>query len=123
MPVVRCTLAAGDWLYLPAGYWHQSEAREESISLSVGVLSPAAMDVFDFLRRSLLDSLVWRQRLPPAGPASTATPEELASRYQAIFADLADDLAHRLRQEDLVRAFLDRPIPPATPPGETGTPP
>src|SRR5947209_3055839 len=70
MPVLRCTLAAGDWLYIPAGYWHRTRAGEESVSLSVGVLSASALDVYDFLRRQLLSSLRWRQRLPPAGGAS-----------------------------------------------------
>src|SRR5262249_27039897 len=55
MPLLRVTLAAGDWVYIPCGYWHRTEAgSEESISLSVGVRSPSAVDVYDYLRRQLL---------------------------------------------------------------------
>jgi ribosomal protein L16 Arg81 hydroxylase len=108
MPLIRCTLAAGDWLYVPAGYWHRTRAGEESVSLSVGVLSAAAMDVYDFLRAHLLTSLKWRQRLPPTGAASTLDPEELLHRYRALFAELGDDLAELLKREEVVRAFLEQ---------------
>jgi ribosomal protein L16 Arg81 hydroxylase len=77
MPVPRCTLAAGDWLSIPAGYWHRTRALEESLSLSVGVLSATALDVYDALRRHLLSSLRWRQRLPAAGAAAPLRGEEL----------------------------------------------
>ena len=72
----RCLLAEGDWLYIPGGYWHRTQAAEESISLSVGVLSAVALDALDFLRPQLLDSLLWRQRLPTPGEASELSPEE-----------------------------------------------
>jgi ribosomal protein L16 Arg81 hydroxylase len=107
MPVIRCDLHAGDWLYLPAGYWHAAQAGAESISLSVGVLSAAAIDVYDFLRPGLLDSLRWRQRLPTAGEASTLSDEQLLDRYREVFADLGQDLSHLLGQEQTARAFLE----------------
>jgi 50S ribosomal protein L16 3-hydroxylase len=37
----RCVLHAGDWLYIPAGYWHKARAVEDSHHLSVGVMSCA----------------------------------------------------------------------------------
>jgi ribosomal protein L16 Arg81 hydroxylase len=107
MPVLRCTLAAGDWLYVPGGYWHSTRAVEESISLSVGVLSATAMDAFDFLRGRLLSSLRWRQRLPPAGAASPLSAEELVRHYQEVFTELGHDLATLLSQEELAREFLE----------------
>lgn len=36
-PETRCWLKAGDWLYIPAGYWHKAQAITDSIHLSVGV--------------------------------------------------------------------------------------
>jgi 50S ribosomal protein L16 3-hydroxylase len=36
---IRCWLKAGDWLYIPAGYWHKAKALTDSFHLSVGVLS------------------------------------------------------------------------------------
>jgi ribosomal protein L16 Arg81 hydroxylase len=106
MPVLRCTLLAGDWLYIPAGYWHRTQAGAESLSLSVGVLSASALDVFDFLRRHLLTSLRWRQRLPTSGEASPLPPDELLQCYRALFADLGEDLKDLLGQEEVVRSFL-----------------
>jgi ribosomal protein L16 Arg81 hydroxylase len=106
MPVIRCRLLAGDWLYIPAGYWHRTEAGDESISLSVGVLSATALDVYDFLRRELLASLRWRQRLPVAGRAAALGPAEPEAAYRQTFADLGRDLAELLGREETVRKFL-----------------
>jgi ribosomal protein L16 Arg81 hydroxylase len=110
MPLMRCTLGAGDWLYLPAGYWHRAQAGAESISLSVGVRAPTALDVYDFLRASLTCSLRWRQRLPPGGAASPPEPEQLVRQYQALFAELGQDLARVLAEEATARVFLARPV-------------
>ncbi|WP_374029087.1 JmjC domain-containing protein [Bdellovibrio bacteriovorus] len=38
---IRCWLKAGDWLYIPAGYWHKAHAITDSYHLSVGVLTTA----------------------------------------------------------------------------------
>lgn len=35
---IRCLLHAGDWLYIPAGYWHKARAVSDSFHLSVGVM-------------------------------------------------------------------------------------
>ena len=50
-PLMSARLVAGDWLYLPARWWHLVKCVEESLSISVGVMSPAE------LRRA--------RRLPP----------------------------------------------------------
>jgi ribosomal protein L16 Arg81 hydroxylase len=107
MPFMRCTLAEGDWLYIPSGYWHSTRAVEESISLSVGIRAASGIDMLDFLRTRLLDSLRWRQRLPPAGMASPLRPGELVRCYRAILAELGQDLEKLLGQEDLIGAFLE----------------
>ncbi|HYO75831.1 MAG TPA: cupin domain-containing protein, partial [Thermoanaerobaculia bacterium] len=41
-PTVGATLIAGDCLYIPRGWWHVAKAREDSLSISIGVLSPDA---------------------------------------------------------------------------------
>jgi ribosomal protein L16 Arg81 hydroxylase len=106
MPLQRATLAAGDWLYIPPGYWHRTEAGDESISLSIGIQSRTGIDVFDFLRPRLLDSLRWRERLPPAGAASRKSQDELVAAYSARFTELGKDFADLLRRPELVREFL-----------------
>lgn len=41
-PTIASTLMAGDALYIPRGWWHVARCIESSLSISVGVLSPAA---------------------------------------------------------------------------------
>lgn len=107
MPLLRCTLAAGDWLYIPTGYWHKTEAGSaESVSLSVGIGAASAMEVYDFLRSRLLDSLRWRQRLTCLGTAATKSDEELKQELLSVFQDLGADLARLLGDETLVSDFL-----------------
>lgn len=107
MPAYRCPLAAGDWLYIPGGYWHRTEAQDaESVSLSVGILAPTAIDAFDFVRQRLVESLRWRQRLPCLGNAGTLSPEELRQALAALFAELGEDLSRMFRDQGLVVDFL-----------------
>lgn len=106
MPLLRCTLEAGDWLYIPGGYWHVAQAEREALSLAVGVMSTSAMDVFDFLRGRLLGSLCWRQRLPTPGEASPLGDEELLERYRDLFAELGEELKDTITSEPFLRAFL-----------------
>lgn len=111
MPMMRVELRAGDWLYVPCGYWHKGDAaagREAAISLAVGVLSPAALDVLEFLRPRMLSSLLWRQRLPTTGDASPLSAEQRADQIREICAMLADDLASLLRSEHLAQQYEDR---------------
>ncbi|HZL87179.1 MAG TPA: cupin domain-containing protein [Pirellulaceae bacterium] len=108
MPLTRCKLEAGDWLYIPGGYWHMTQAgADESVSLSVGVLFPAAIDVYDFVRQRLLSSLRWRQRLGCFGSAAVCTPAKMEDDLRALFRDLADDVARMMRDDGLVRDFID----------------
>lgn len=99
-PVYSCTLQPGDWLYLPAGYWHRTEALEESISLSIGVSMPTGVDLFDFLRSKLLTSLRWQQRLP--------VHKQGCDEYDIVERtnQLKEDLDHLLRSE-VINEFLD----------------
>jgi ribosomal protein L16 Arg81 hydroxylase len=109
MPLLRCLLSAGDWLYIPAGYWHMAEGQggEPSISLAVGVMSRSAMAVYDELRGILLDSLLWRQRLPITGDASPHSQDELRARYRELVDQLAGDLVRTLQREDFVDRLLN----------------
>lgn len=122
MPFIECMLHADDWLYIPNGYWHRTQAGEESISLSVGVQCPTGLDVYDFLRPLLADSLRWRQRLPVTGEASALSGPELAERYRNLLDELGRDLARTLADERLVQAFLSRTVSSKTP-GAVSPPP
>lgn len=106
MPAMHCTLAAGDWLYIPAGYWHRTSAPQVSTSLSVGILSPTGLDVVDFLRRELLQDLRWRQRLPVVGEANPQPAEEAAAACAALFHELAADFQRKLSSPAFLQRFL-----------------
>jgi len=37
-PEIRCHLCAGDFLYIPRGYWHKARAITDSCHISIGLL-------------------------------------------------------------------------------------
>ena len=111
MPLMKCLLSPGDWLYIPSGYWHLARARDESVSLAIGLLAPTAIDVFDFLRSQLLSSLLWRQRLPTTGDASPLDGDQLDAEYRGLLDLLAADLEKSLRDDKFRRHFLHRRAP------------
>jgi 50S ribosomal protein L16 3-hydroxylase len=99
MPLMRVLLRAGDLLYIPCGYWHRAYAlpsEETAISLAVGIMSYSAMDVFDFLRGELLQSLVWRQRLPIVTTTSAGNSRERNEAYKHVLEQLAKDIARTM---------------------------
>jgi ribosomal protein L16 Arg81 hydroxylase len=105
-PTFECTLLAGDWLYIPAGYWHVATAGEDAISLAIGVMQPTAIDALDFLRQTLRSSPMWRQRLPVTGLLSPLDGDALTGRYRSLLAELGADLARQIGEERFLRAFL-----------------
>jgi ribosomal protein L16 Arg81 hydroxylase len=106
MPLARCELAAGDWLYIPSGYWHKATSRELALSLAIGVAPRTGLDALDLLRRKLLDSLLWRQRLPVAGRAAALDEQALGESYAEIVRTLARDLHQQLDDPKLVAELL-----------------
>lgn len=107
MPVLDCSLSAGDWLYIPSGYWHATQAGNESFSLSIGIRPETALDLLDYLRHSLLSNLEWRQRLPvPHG--SLSEQEFVKSRLQKVAAELGTQLPQLISHPDFLQAFQNR---------------
>jgi 50S ribosomal protein L16 3-hydroxylase len=106
MPLMRCELAAADWLYIPSGYWHMGESRQTAISLAIGVQPHTPVEVFDFLRPAILDSILWRQRLPVVGEAANLTDEALREQCAAIMKELGADLGKRLSDPRFLEALL-----------------
>jgi 50S ribosomal protein L16 3-hydroxylase len=68
-PEIRCLLKAGDWLYIPSGWWHKAKAQTESCHLSVGVMALSGYGYLESLMPSLEANPLWQQRLPLRGPA------------------------------------------------------
>ncbi len=113
MPLLQCELAAGDWLYIPHGYWHKADAKSDSLSLAVGVMMPSALDVLDFARRRLIESIRWRQRLPMLeGDDPQSQVElfaELGEEISSLFSDPAFLRQFREHQKDAANPEIDSP--------------
>jgi 50S ribosomal protein L16 3-hydroxylase len=73
------TLIPGDWLYIPGGWWHVAKATEDSLSLSVGVMPPTALDRLDALRAELVSRPLWRRRFAPGQATDLAQWERVLS--------------------------------------------
>jgi ribosomal protein L16 Arg81 hydroxylase len=108
MPLMKCQLAAGDWLYIPSGYWHMAAASESAISLAIGVMPHTGIDLLDALRPRLLDSLLWRQRLPVLGTAATLNDEQLRTALAATAEQLSEDFKRAIAQPGFLREFMTR---------------
>jgi ribosomal protein L16 Arg81 hydroxylase len=105
---MECRLQAGDWLYIPPGYWHTTQAEELSISLSVGVMSRTAIDLLEDIRPMLVESLRWRQRLPLTGESSGLSVSEARLCLRGILEDLGHDFARRLASDEFLDRYLER---------------
>jgi len=96
-PVFTCRLETGDWLYIPAGWWHIANTESESKSLAVGMMSPTALDLLKFLGPELAASVIWRQRLPLSDEV----------HLSKVLRDLGRDLAIVLGDPRLAAKFLE----------------
>jgi ribosomal protein L16 Arg81 hydroxylase len=101
MPLMRCKLEPGDFLYIPCGYWHRAFARETSLSLAIGVMAPAAIDLLTRLRPLLINSLLWRQRLPIIERLEGDAKIQATQQYRAMLESLAADLQRTLTLKNL----------------------
>lgn len=100
MPVFDCRLIPGDWLYIPPGYWHVAKSDDATITLAVGLLSPTALNLLEWLRKELVRDIIWRQRLPVPDQA------DALKRHHEMFAELGRYLQRLLADEALARRFL-----------------
>jgi 50S ribosomal protein L16 3-hydroxylase len=110
MPFLNVSLVAGDWLYIPCGYWHRAtspaSATAPSISLAIGVMSPSGVHVLDHLRSKLCASIRWRQRLPTVGKATSLSRAELAEEIRECLHQLGADLQSALADPGLVSELM-----------------
>jgi ribosomal protein L16 Arg81 hydroxylase len=105
---MTCRLEAGDWLYIPSGWWHIARTQSESVHLSIGVMPVARLKVFAFLTHYLAQSPFWCQRLalmPPAeaGEGGHPVPQEDDKK---VWEEMCAQLNDILGQEETFQAFL-----------------
>jgi 50S ribosomal protein L16 3-hydroxylase len=109
MPVMRVLLDAGDFLYVPCGYWHRAQTvdtAETAISLAVGIMSRSALDLFDLLRNELRHSLVWRQRLPVSGCSTPTSDGQISTEQRHLLAQLSADLNRMMADSKFITRAL-----------------
>lgn len=107
MPVRTYRLETAGWLYIPSGYWHATEADQESLSLSIGLRAPVALDLLDALRESLVDSIEWRERLPCHGTAADYSRAELDAVYAELLQRLTGSLTAAMNGPYLRQRLID----------------
>jgi 50S ribosomal protein L16 3-hydroxylase len=99
---VAATIAAGDWLYIPSGWWHIARTQAESMHISVGLLPVSHLKLFEFLRDYLCQTEIWRMRLP----LFLSDPEEEKRYYESIVQALSATLAKHLASEETREQFV-----------------
>ena len=97
-PTLAATLIAGDWLYIPGGWWHMAKGVEDSLSLSVGVMPSTGLDLLDALRVHLLERPQWRQRFSPNPAESLA---ELEQDLIGLLQEKGNSLLGRLQDQSV----------------------
>ena len=102
---MTCRLEAGDWLYIPFGWWHIARTQAESIHLSIGVMPVVRLKLFEFLKQSLAHSHFWCQRLALMQPGETGRPT-VQEDDKKIWQDMRAELTTLLAQEQTFQAFL-----------------
>ena len=101
------TLKQGDWLYIPAGWWHRAWTENEaSMHISLGVMSRAAVDILPILTNELAQNIFWRTRLPLYQEFSNK--EDEVAFYQEGMKELGKELMRKLTDEKSIREILDQ---------------
>lgn len=98
-PEIRCHLKAGDWLYIPSGWWHKARAVTDSTHLSVGVMARTPLDFLQSLLPELAQNPYWRQRLPI---------QQGADHARDMLQNLSVSLGNVLKNENRFLQFANR---------------
>jgi ribosomal protein L16 Arg81 hydroxylase len=102
---MTCRLEAGDWLYIPSGWWHIARTQAASMHLSIGVMPVTRLKLFAFLERYLAQFPSWCQRLAlvqPGEPDGPTSQEHDLQSWEEMRAQLNDILACK----ETYQAFL-----------------
>lgn len=103
--VLKVLMQAGDWLYIPSGWWHIAKTQSESMHISVGLMPRSAVDVLEVLPKYLAKNSYWRSRLPVH--KNFATEAEEISFYQDAMMSLGADLKHQIASPEFIKFFLE----------------
>lgn len=104
---IETTLLAGDWLYIPAGWWHRAwTVEEDSMHISLGVMSKTAIDIIPILIKELSQNSFWRTRLPLH--QKFMSKEEEVIFYQQGMEELSKDIVRKLTERSSIEELLTK---------------
>ena len=107
---MTCRLEAGDWLYIPSGWWHIAWTQAASMHLSIGVMPVIRLKLFEFLTHYLAQFPFWCQRLALVQPGEAgcpASPEHDAHSWEDMRIQLHDLLAHEATYQAFLAYLVD----------------
>lgn len=103
---IQVTLKAGDWLYIPSGWWHIARSESESMHISIGAMPSSAVDLVSFLPQFLAQKPFWRTRMPLH---QDFTSEEVELEfYQEAMNKLGIELAKQFSSKEFIKDFLQK---------------
>jgi hypothetical protein len=101
-------MAPGSVLFMPRGTWHETEASEDSLSVSIIVRMPTALDcALEALRARLLQDPRWRR--PMYGAWAAGPRQEAARAHWREITGTASTLIDELPLEDALLGLLAGP--------------
>jgi 50S ribosomal protein L16 3-hydroxylase len=103
---LKVLLEAGDWLYIPSGWWHRAETKKESLHASLGLMPKSAIDLISELSSFLAKDPFWRTRLPLHHKFETI--EEENAFFRDAFLKLGKDLGEKFASAEYQMLVLDR---------------
>ena len=105
---MTCRLEAGDWVYIPSGWWHIARTQAESIHLSIGVMPMARLKLFEFLAHHLSQVPFWCERLAvvPRHEKREAHHSAIKKDDNEIWQAMRTQLNDILAQEQTLQAFM-----------------
>lgn len=86
-------LKPGSMLFVPRGYWHNTEASGEALALNFTFSQPTWIDLFTLALRSRLSlSPRWRELADGVASANLATRENAGAHLDQLLVELVDDI-------------------------------
>lgn len=102
---IKVTLEAGDWLYIPSGWWHIARTQKESMHVSIGLMPSSAVDLANYLPVYLAQNPFWRTRMPVH--LNFPNKQEETSFYQEAMTKLGAEVAKEIASEKFILEFLE----------------
>lgn len=101
---INVTLEAGDFLYIPSGWWHIARTQKESMHISIGLMPSSALDIVRFLPSYLSKDVFWRTRMPVH--LNFQNEEEEINFYQEALGKIGSELSVKMKDKEFISAFL-----------------